>query len=138
VAEGVAVLERALRLPAPAAYTIQAAIAAVHDQAARFEDTDWVQIAGLYAELAAVDGSPVVTVNRAIAVGFAFGPEAGLRLLAGVSGLERYQPLHAARAELLRRLGDVERADAAYATAISLTAHDSEREALASRRATLM
>jgi len=84
-----------------------------------------------------VDGSPVVTVNRAVAVGFAFGPEAGLRLLDTVSGLERYQPLHAARAELLRRLGDVERADAAYATAISLSAHDGEREALAARRATL-
>ncbi len=137
IAEGVAVLERALRLPAPGPYAIQAAIAALHDQAPRFEATDWLQIAGLYAELARVDSSPVVTVNRAVAVGFAAGPAAGLALLDAVEGLDRYQPLHAARAELLRRLGDVEGASDAYAIAISLSAHARERAALAVRRATL-
>ena len=102
-------LERALRLPGAGAYSIQAAIAALHDQAPSFAATDWAQIAGLYAALARVDPSPVVTVNRAVAVGFAEGPAAGLALPDAVEGLDRYQSLHAARAELLRRLGDVPR-----------------------------
>ena len=135
--EGVAVLERALRLPGAGAYSIQAAIAALHDQAPAFADTDWVQIAGLYGALARVDGSPVVAINRAVAVGFADGPAAGLALLDAVEGLERYQSLHAARAELLRRLGDVRGADAAYQVAISLSAHEHERAALEGKRATL-
>ena len=130
IEEGVSVLERALRLPAPGPYAIQAAIAALHDQAASFEATDWSQIAGLYAELARRDPSPVITINRAVAVGFADGPEAGLALLDTVEGLERYQPLHAARADLLRRAGDREAADAAYATAIELSANEAERAAL--------
>ena len=118
--EGVAVLERALRLPGAGAYSIQAAIAALHDQAPSFAATDWAQIAGLYAALAQVDASPVVTINRAVAVGFAEqGRAAGLALLDAVEGLDRYQSLHAARAELLRRLGDVPGADAAYRMAIS-------------------
>ena len=103
--EGVAVLERALRLPGAGAYSIQAAIAALHDQAPSFADTDWAQIAGLYGALARVDASPVVTINRAVAVGFAEGPAAGSALLDAVEGLERYQSFHAARAELLRRWG---------------------------------
>ena len=135
--EGVAVLERALRLPGAGAYSIQAAIAALHDQAPSFAATDWAQIAGLYAALAQVDASPVVTINRAVAVGFAEGPAAGLALLDAVEGLDRYQSLHAARAELLRRLGDVPGADAAYRVAISLSAHEHERVALERRRATL-
>ena len=135
--EGVAVLERALRLPGAGAYSIQAAIAALHDQAPAFADTDWAQIAGLYGALARVDGSPVVAINRAVAVGFAEGPAAGLALLDAVEGLERYQSLHAARAELLRRLGDVRGADAAYQVAISLSAHEHERAALECKRATL-
>jgi RNA polymerase sigma-70 factor (ECF subfamily) len=137
IAEGVAVLERALWLPAPGSYTIQAAIAAVHDQAARFEDTDWAQIAGLYGELECVERSPVVTINRAVAVGFAEGPQAGLAVLERVDGLDRYQPLHAARAELLRRAGDIEGADRAYEAAIALCAHESDRAALVTRRASL-
>ena len=135
--EGVAVLERALRLPGAGAYSIQAAIAALHDQAPAFADTDWAQIAGLYGALARVDASPVVAINRAVAVGFADGPAAGLALLDAVEGLERYQSLHAARAELLRRLGDVRGADAAYQVAISLSAHEHERAALECKRATL-
>ena len=137
VDEGVAVLERALRLPGAGAYSIQAAIAALHDQAPSFGATDWTQIAGLYAALAQVDASPVVTINRAVAVGFAEGPAAGLALLNAVEGLDRYQSLHAARAELLRRLGDVRGADTAYRVAISLSAHELERLALERKRATL-
>ena len=137
VDEGVAVLERALRLPGAGAYSIQAAIAAVHDRAPAFEATDWAQIAGLYAALARVDPSPVVTINRAVAVGFAEGPVAGLALLDAVEGLDRYPSLHAARAELLRRLGDAHGADAAYRMAISLSAHEHERVALERKRATL-
>ncbi|MDA0163430.1 RNA polymerase subunit sigma-24 [Solirubrobacter ginsenosidimutans] len=130
IAEGVAVLERALRLPRPSAYAIQAAIAALHDQAPAFADTDWAQIAGLYGELARHDRSPVVTVNRAVAIGFAAGPEAGLAALPDDPRLARYQPLHAARAELLRRAGDVAGAEAARQVAIELSSSEAEREAL--------
>jgi RNA polymerase sigma-70 factor (ECF subfamily) len=138
ITEGVGVLERALRLPRAGAYAIQAAIAALHAQAPAWQDTDWPQIAGLYAELARRDASPVVAVNRAVAVAFAEGPEAGLALLDVLtrdSRLERYQPLHAARADLLRRAGDAAGADAAYATAIDLSANPAERAALERRRA---
>jgi RNA polymerase sigma-70 factor (ECF subfamily) len=78
-----------------------------------------------------------VTINRAVAVGFAEGPAAGLALLDAVEGLDRYPSLHAARAELLRRLGDAHGADAAYRMAISLSAHEHERVALEHKRATL-
>ena len=132
VREGTSVLDRALRLPGPGPYAIQAAIAALHDGAATWKETDWAQIAGLYEVLAAHDPSPVVTVNRAVAVGFAHGPEAGLRLLDGLD-LPRYQPLFAARAELLRRAGDHEGADAAYAEAIALSGNAAERAALSRR-----
>jgi RNA polymerase sigma-70 factor, ECF subfamily len=133
IAEGVAALNRALRLGRPGAYTIQAAIAALHPQAPTWEATDWPQIAALYAELARHDPSHVVTVNRAVAVGFAEGPAAGLALLDALASdrrLERYQPLHAARADLLRRTGDADGADAAYAAAIELSANAAERAAL--------
>src|SRR5690606_18955866 len=111
IAEGGAVLERALRLPGPGAYTVQAAIAALHADAPSFAETDWAQIAALYARLEELERSPVVTVARAVAVGLAEGPGAGLELLDRVAGdprLERHQPLWAARAELLRRAGDPE------------------------------
>ncbi|HEY6890101.1 MAG TPA: RNA polymerase subunit sigma-24, partial [Solirubrobacter sp.] len=130
IVEGVAVLERAVRLPRPSVYTIQAAIAALHDQAPAFADTDWRQIAGLYGELARHDRSPVVAVNRAVAIGFAAGPEAGLAALPDDPRLARYQPLHAARAELLRRAGDAAGAEAALAVAIELSSSEAEREAL--------
>jgi RNA polymerase sigma-70 factor (ECF subfamily) len=130
VAEGAAVLERALRLPTPGAYAIQAAIAALHSRAPSFAATDWAQIAGLYGELARHDSSPVVAVNRAVAIGFAAGPEAGLAALPDDPRLARYQPLHAARAELLRRAGDVAGADAALQAAIELSASEAERSAL--------
>jgi RNA polymerase sigma-70 factor, ECF subfamily len=132
VDEGAAVLERALRLPAPGPYAIQAAIAALHSRAPSWAATDWAQIAGLYALLAEHDPSPVVTVNRAVAVGFAQGPEAGLALLDGLS-LETYQPFWAARAELFRRAGDRARADVAYGRAIELSGNAAERAALERR-----
>ncbi len=133
IAEG-----RALIGGAPGPYVIQAAIAAVHADAPAWEATDWVQIAELYAALERVDPSPVVTINRAVAVGFADGPQAGLAVLAAVAGderLARYQPLHAARAELLARAGARAAADAAYARAIALTDNEAERAALSRRRA---
>ncbi len=110
---------------------IQAAISALHSTAPSWEATDWPQIAALYAELQRYDGSPVVAVNRAVAVGFADGPRAGLALLDAAAGderLARYQPLHAARAELLTPAG--EDADEAYARAIELTDNEAERAAL--------
>src|SRR4051812_25638951 len=111
-------------------YVIQAAIAALHSRAPSFAATDFKQIAGLYDELARRDPSPVVAVNRAVAVGFAHGPAAGLAALPDDDRLARYQPLHAARAELLRRAGDVEGADAALQAAIELSASEPERAAL--------
>jgi RNA polymerase sigma-70 factor, ECF subfamily len=141
IEEGVSLLERALLLPAPGPYVIQAAIAAVHAEASSFGATDWKQIAGLYGELARHDPSPVVAINRAVALAFADGPEAGLALLDELdadSRLARYQPFHAARAELLRRAGDPARADAAYARAIELSDNARERKGLAERRAELV
>jgi RNA polymerase sigma-70 factor, ECF subfamily len=130
------VLERGLALRRPGPYLIQAAIAGLHARASAWEDTDWEQIAGLYAELERHDPSPVVTVNRAVALGLAWGPGAGLAVLDSVAAdprLARYQPLHAARAELLRRAGDPA-ADAAFARAIELAGNAAERSALERRR----
>ena len=133
IAEG-----RALVGGLPGPYALQAAIAAVHADAPTWEATDWPQIAALYAELERVDASPVVTVNRAVAVGFADGPQAGLALLDAVAGderLARYQPLHAARAELLARAGDAVAAGEAYDRAIELSDNAAERAALRRRAA---
>ena len=136
IAEGSATLDRALRLRRPGPYVVQAAIAALHSQAPTFEATDWSQIAGLYAELERLDPSPVVTINRAVAVAFAEDAHAGLAVLDGLDDprLDRYQPLHAARAELLRRAGDSAGADAAYARAIALSDSEPQRAALQRRR----
>ncbi len=130
ITAGVAVLERALRLPSPGSYAIQAAIAAVHAEAPVFADTDWAQIAGLYEQLLRHDPSPVVALNRAVAVGFAEGSEAGLAALPDDPRLERYAPFYAARYELLRRTGDADAAAAALDTAIALTTNEAERDAL--------
>jgi RNA polymerase sigma-70 factor, ECF subfamily len=136
VADGLAVVDRAVRL-GPGPYVIQAAIAALHAQAADFAATDWAQIAGLYAELERHDPSPVVTVNRAVAVAHSENAHAGLAILDGIGAdrrLERYGPLAAARADLLRRTGDAEGADAAYVRAIELSANAAERSALERER----
>ena len=133
---GVAVLDRALRLARPGAYQVQAAIAAVHAEAPTSEGTDWPQIAALYASLERLDPSPVVTVNRAVALGRAEGARAGLALLGPLvddERLARYQPLHAARAELLREAGDLDGARAAYRRAVELTDNARARAALVRR-----
>jgi RNA polymerase sigma-70 factor, ECF subfamily len=117
----------------PGPYQLQAAIAAVHAAASCFEDTDWPQIAALYGELARRAPSPVVEVNRAVAIGMADGPGAGLAVLAPVleSGeLEGYGPLHAAHADLLRQAGRPTEAAAAWARAIELTDNGPQRDAL--------
>ena len=136
VAEGVHVLERALTRRQPGPYQLQAAIAALHVQAPRAEDTDWAEVAELYAALARVAPSPVVEVNRAVAVGFAEGAQAGLAVLALLAddrALAGYQPLHAARAALLARSGDTAAAADAYRTAIGLSANAVERAELERR-----
>jgi len=139
IAEGLEILERVLRAGRPGEagpYALQAAIAAVHAEAPAYEQTDWPQIAALYGELARRDPTPVVAVNRAVAVAMARGAPAGLALLAPLEAdprLDGYQPLHAARAELLRRAGDPAAARAAYARAIALSANAREREELERR-----
>jgi RNA polymerase sigma-70 factor (ECF subfamily) len=138
IAEGVALLDAALALRSPGPFQVEAAIAALHAGAPSLAETDWPQIAALYGTLAALRPTPVVAVNRAVAVAFADGPRAGLALLhelrAGSGALERYAPLHAARAELLRRCGDGSGADAAWARAIELTANAAQRAELEARR----
>jgi RNA polymerase sigma-70 factor, ECF subfamily len=139
IREGLAALGRAARLRRPGQYQLQAAITALHVQSAE-GDTDWARIAELYGALAALAPSPVVELNRAAAVGYAHGPAAGLELLAPLladPALERYQPLHAAHAELLRQAGDVPGAAAAYERAIALSANAVEREELERRMGAL-
>ncbi len=129
---GAALLDRALSLRRPGQYQLQAAIAALHAQALRPEDTDWPQIAALYGELARRQPSPVVELNRAVAVAMADGPDAGLELLDGLP-LERYHLFHAARADLLRRQGRPADARQAYERAQALATNDAERAFLARR-----
>jgi RNA polymerase sigma-70 factor (ECF subfamily) len=136
IGEGMRALERSIRLRRPGEYQLQAAITALHIQGSNTAGTDWKQIAELYGALAKLDPSPVVELNRAAAVGFADGPEAGLELLEPLlrdPALERYQPLHATHAELLRRAGDRERAARAYEAAIALSANGVERRELQRR-----
>jgi len=136
IGEGLATLERALRLRRPGEYQLQAAITALQVQAPDPDATDWAQIAELYGALAALNPSPVVELNRAVAVGLAFGPAAGLDLLEPLladSALEGYQPLYAAQAELLSRAGDTAGASRAYEQAIALSANAVERAELERR-----
>jgi RNA polymerase sigma-70 factor (ECF subfamily) len=133
---GLATLERAVRLRRPGEYQLQAAITALQIQAPSAEATDWAQIAELYGALGRLNPSPVVELNRAVAVDFASGPPAGLQLLEPLlddPALESYQPLHAAHAELLSRAGDAEGAARAYERAIALTANAVERAELERR-----
>jgi RNA polymerase sigma-70 factor, ECF subfamily len=127
IGEGEALVERALRMGRPGPYQIHAAIAACHSAALV---TDWPQIAALYGELLRHEPSPVVEANRAVAVGMAQGPEAGLRMLENVRDHPRlagWPQLHIARAELLRRLDRHDEAEAAYRTALSLGLPPAER-----------
>ena len=116
-------------------YALQAAIAAEHAGAASAADTDWPAIARLYGELAQLHPSPVVELNRAVAVAMAEGPESGLELIGAIEGLDDYHLLHSARADLLRRLGRVGEASASYTRALELTTSPAEREFLERRLA---
>jgi RNA polymerase sigma-70 factor (ECF subfamily) len=133
IEEGLRVLRRALSLRRPGPYQLQAAIAAVHAEAATPADTDWEQIAALYGRLLAVAPSPVVELNRAVAVAMAAGPERGLELVDAVQGLDRYHLLHAARADLLRRADRPREAAAAYERALALATNAAERRYLERR-----
>ncbi len=137
VAEGLRVLDRALAHGRPGPYVVQAAIAALHAQAADEEATDWPQIAALYGELARVAPSPIVELNRAVAIAMADGPAAGLAHAETIDGLERHHLLHATRADLLRRLGRDAEAAAAYDAALALVTNPVERRFLERRRAEL-
>src|SRR5205807_238662 len=134
-AEALPLVEEALRGGA-GPYALQAAIAALHCQSARADDTDWNQILTLYDLLERVHPSPVVALNRAVAVAMAKGPQPALDIideLAAAGALERYHLLHAARADMLRRLGDSEAAVKSYERALSLVSNDSERRFLERR-----
>ncbi|NUU24708.1 MAG: RNA polymerase sigma factor [Streptomycetaceae bacterium] len=133
VEEGVALLDGALRRGRPGPYQVQAAIAACHATARRAADTDWPQIALLYGELVKLVPSPVVRLNRAVAVAMADGPAAGLALVDGLAGELTGHLLPATRADLLRRLGRTTEARAAYEQARSLAPTDAERRHLARR-----
>jgi RNA polymerase sigma-70 factor (ECF subfamily) len=136
IAEGVGLLEAALRRRRPGPYQIQAAIVACHATAADAADTDWEQIAALYGQLAERVPSPVVELNRAVAVAMAYGPAAGLDLVESLhasGALAGYHLLPATRADLLRRLHRTDEAAAAYRQALGLATTDSERRFLTRR-----
>jgi RNA polymerase sigma-70 factor, ECF subfamily len=137
IREGLTLVETALRQGRPGRYQLQAAIAAVHAEAATAAATDWRQIAALYSELAWIDPSPVVLLNRAVAIGLAEGPERGLALIEALSSLDHYHLFHAARADLLRRIGRRKEAAEAYRRALGLTANAVERAYLERRLAAL-
>ena len=138
--EGTRVLDRAVARGTPGPYQLQAAIAALHARAARPEETDWPQIAALYGALLRINPGPIVELNAAAAVAMARGPDAGL---AWMERLERsgalagYHLLPAAQADLLRRLGRIEEARAAYRRALALVRHTAERRFLERRLAEL-
>jgi RNA polymerase sigma-70 factor, ECF subfamily len=140
IAEGARLVEQAFALRAVGPYTIQAAIAAVHAEAPDAAATDWTEIVGLYDLLWRADGSPVVELNRAVAVAMRDGPAAGLALIEGILGrgdLCDYRLAHAARAELCRRLGRTAEARASYERALALTPQQPERRFLERRLAAL-
>jgi RNA polymerase sigma-70 factor (ECF subfamily) len=136
IAEGLGLVRDVLQQGPPGRFTLMAAIAAVHDEAAAFGDTDWPEIVGLYDLLMRSWPSPVVALNRAVAIGFAAGPAAGLDALdelAASPELAGYGYLAASRASFLRRLDRGEEARLAYSEALLLTGNDVEREFLAAR-----
>ena len=137
IGEGLAARARAGALAgAPGPYALQASIAACHARARTMSETDWPRIASLYGELAALTPSPVIALNRAVAVGMAEGPAAGLVLLeplANEPSMRQYHRLPAARADLLERLGRYDEARAEFERAASLTQNARERETLLGR-----
>ena len=130
IAEGQAILRRCLGRSQPGAYQLQAAINAVHADAPTVEQTDWSQIVALYDQLLVVVPTPVVALNRAIAIGEQQDPAAALALVEGLEDLDNYYPFHATRADLLRRLGRHREAAAAYQRAAALAPTEAEREFL--------
>ena len=140
IAEGQALVERALRSRRFGPYTLQAAIAAVHAGAPNASDTDWRQIVGLYDVLVRIEPSPVVELNRAVAVAMRDGPEAGLALIESIlerGELAQYGLAHAARADLCRRLGRAADARESYRRALELTRQEADRRFLERRLAEL-
>ena len=140
IAEGSALVRRALATRSPGTYALQAAISAVHAQAADAAATDWGEIVGLYDLLAQIDPGPVVELNRAVAVAMRDGPAAGLALIDAIlvrGELADYRFAHAARADLCRRLGRAADARAAYTRALALTRQDAERRFIERRLAEL-
>jgi RNA polymerase sigma-70 factor (ECF subfamily) len=135
IAEGLELSREAAAAGPAGPYTIQARIAAAHGEAASAAETDWERIARLYAWHLEVAPSPVVELNRAVAVAMAEGPERGLELIEAVEGLDGYQPLHTARADLLRRLGRDAEAAESYRRALALTPNPVERRFLERRLA---
>jgi RNA polymerase sigma-70 factor, ECF subfamily len=133
IAEGQAIVRRCLARRQPGPYQIQAAINAVHSDAATDADTDWGQILALYDQLMVVAPTPVIALNRVVAVAGGHGPTAALPLLADLS-LDAYHLYHAIRADLLERTGDRHEAAVAYDAAIALTDNEAERAALRRRR----
>src|SRR2546429_9574733 len=135
IAEALPLVEEALR-GGPGPFALQAAIAALHCEAAQAEDTDWPQIVRLYDVLERLQPSPIVSLNRAAAVAMVVGPQPALALieaLAAAGDLDRYHLLHAARADLLRRIGSSAEAAKSYARALALVTNDAERRFLERR-----
>lgn len=136
IAEGTALVERALRSRRFGAYTLQAAISAIHAEAASAEQTDWNQIVVLYSVLQQIDPSPVVELNRAVAIAMRDGPQAGLDLIDRILGrgdLRDYHFAHSARGELLRRAGKIADAITAFNRALELAKQEPEKRFLATR-----
>jgi RNA polymerase sigma-70 factor, ECF subfamily len=128
--EGQAILRRCLGRNQPGPYQLQAAINAVHADAPTVEQTDWSQIVALYDQLLGVAPTPVVALNRAIAIGELRGPAAALALVEGLENLDSYYPFHATRADLHGRLGRHREAAAAYQRAAAMAPTDAERDFL--------
>ena len=140
IEEGTALVERALVSRRIGPYTLQAAISAVHAGAPAAAATDWAEIVGLYDVLARVESSPIVELNRAVAVAMRDGPDAGLALVDAIlarGALSDYRLAHAARADLCRRLGKNSDARASYERALDLTRQEPERRFLERRLAEL-
>lgn len=141
IREGLALVQRALESRRFGPYTLQAAIAAVHAEARSATATDWGRIAGIYDVLVRAEPSPVVELNRAVAIAMRDGPAAGLALIDAIlarGDLGDYQPAHAARADLCRRLGRIAEARASYARALALTQQGTVRRFLERRLAELL
>ena len=140
IAEGSSLIRRALGTGRAGVYSLQAAIAALHGEAPSFQETDWQEIVGLYAVLMRINPSPVIELNRAVAVAMCDGPDAGLALLDNLlerNQLQDYHLLHAARADFLRQLDRTSEALVAYETALQLTEQEPERRYLQQQMASL-